>query len=141
MHRHGRQAVIFALLVTLVTSATIFIPGVPCDPMTLYQLQVGSDILLNDLRANPTLPVSKGFTFYKDTYFVNYMLQKLSNDEGLKHYTNVIYGKENGIKNGHKNIIFGNNNEVSGNNNYIFSEDFNSTAVKGTDIENHLVLD
>lgn len=60
--------------------------------MTLYQLQAGSDILLNDLRVDPSLPRTNAYKYYSDTYFVNYFLQKLANDPGLKDYSNVVMG-------------------------------------------------
>lgn len=36
--------------------------------------------------------------------------------------------------------MFSNDSTIYGNNNYIFSEDFTSTAVSKTELNNHLVL-
>jgi len=128
------------LMVVGITPAIIYIPGVPVDQMTLYQLQAACNILQNDLANNPTLPRSMAFRFYSSTYLANYFLQKVANDPGIASYNNILVGAGNAVA-GNKNIIFGNSNSVYGSNNYIFSQNFNSSAVSSGSISNNLVLD
>lgn len=108
--------------------------------MNLYQLQVACDKLTANLNLNPSLPKSKGYSFYADAYLANYFLSKVANDPGIANYQNVIYGSDNTLS-GNKNIIFGANNNVNGNYNYIFSEDFDSSQLNPNSLNNNLVLD
>ena len=89
------KAVIPTLIMTILlfvssNSAVIYIPGVPVNSMTLYQLQVACNILQDRLNQDPSL--SNGFQLYADTYLANYFLQKIANDPGIAAYNNVIYG-------------------------------------------------
>lgn len=122
------------------SAALIYIPGVPVNPLTLYQLQVACNILQADLNNYPSLPSTYAYNFYGDVYLANYFLTQVANDPGIVNYNNVLYGANN-IAAGNKNIIFGNGNTVSGSNNYIFSSDFNGTAVSSDSLNSNLVLD
>lgn len=133
-------ALVLLLLVSNISPAVIYIPGIPVDQMTLYQLQAACNILQSDLDNNPHLPQSMAFRFYSDTYLANYFLQKVANDPGIASYNNVIAGGNNAVG-GNKNIIFGNSNTVLGHQNYIFSQNFDSTKVSDEGINNNLVLD
>ena len=128
------------LLVWGSSSAMIYIPGVPVNPLTLYQLQVACNILQADLNNFPSLPQAYAYNFYGDVYLANYFLKQVANDPGILNYNNVLYGSGN-TASGNKNIVFGNGNQVSGSNNYIFSEGFSSSAVSSGDINSNLVLD
>ena len=88
-----RFLVIIGLLLLSCNSAVIYIPGVPVNSMTLYQLQIACDQLQNNLNSDPTL--SNSFKVYADTYLANYFLQKIANDPGIAAYNNVIYGDGN----------------------------------------------
>ena len=112
---------IVLLLIASASPAMIYIPGIPVNSMTLYQLQVACNNLQDSLNANPHLPPSMAFKFYSDVYLANYFLQKVANDPGITAYNNVLAGEQNTVNNGNKNIIFGNGNQVTGNNNYVFS--------------------
>lgn len=114
-----RFLVIIGLLLLSCNSAVIYIPGVPVNSMTLYQLQVACDQLQNNLNSDPTL--SNSFKVYADTYLANYFLQKIANDPGIAAYNNVIYGDGNQIHQGNKNIVFGTGNSLKGSYNYVFS--------------------
>ena len=96
-------------MIISINCAVIYIPGVPVNSMTLYQLQVACNNLQNRLNSDPSL--SDGFSLYGDTYLANYFLQKIANDPGIAAYNNVIYG-ENNTAQGNKNIIFGAGNSV-----------------------------
>lgn len=134
--------VLLVLLVVDITPAMIYIPGVPVNSMTLYQLQVACNMLQNDLNRNPSLPRSSGYKLYSDTYLANYFLQKVANDPGIASYNNVIYGAGNSVVKGNKNIIFGHGNTVAnGSNNYVFSQNFDSSQVNTSTNQNNLVLD
>ena len=128
------------LMIVGISPAVIYIPGVPVNQMTLYQLQAACNILQADLNANPSLPQAMAYRLYSDTYMANYFLQKVANDPGIASYNNVMVGGNNTLA-GNKNIIFGNNNAVSGNQNYIFSQNFNSSALSSGSVSNNLVLD
>jgi len=127
------------LLIVGTTPAMIYIPGVPVDSMTLYQLQVACNMFQDRLKADPSL--SDSFQLYGDAYLTNYFLQKVANDPGIAQYNNVLYGEQNSVNHGNKNIIFGNGNKVAGSSNYIFSSDFDSSQVSSGSITNNLVLD
>ena len=128
-----------ALLFLVVSPAMVYVPGIPVDSMTLYQLQVACNTLQDRLNTYPDLPRSQGYKMYSDVYLVNYFLQKVANDPGIAYYNNIIYGAGNSIENGNKNIIFGNGNAVKGSNNYVFSSNFDPSTSSSTD--QNLVLD
>lgn len=128
------------LLIFAVSSALIYIPGIPVDQMNLYQLQVASDYLQNDLNSNFGKPTQNNTKTYAYSYMVNYFLQKLVNDPGIANYTNVIAGSANTVV-GNKNIIFGNNGKVLGDKNYVFSQNFDSTKVTTGNFNDNLILD
>lgn len=132
--------IILAILTWSVTPALIYIPGVPVNPMSLYQLQAACNMLQRDLNIDPSLPQSMAYNYYAGTYLSNYFLQQVANDPGIVNYNNIIYGANNTAA-GNKNIMFGNGNKVVGNNNYIFSQGFNSSAISNSSISNNLVLD
>ena len=111
---------LIAVLVGVVSPAMIYIPGIPVNPMSLYQLQIASNMLQERLNQYPHLPQSQAFNMYADVYRTNYFLQKVASDPGIAAYNNVVYGSNNGVG-GNKNIVFGHNNNVIGNNNYVFS--------------------
>ena len=115
------QPLALLLLVASISPAMIYIPGIPVNSMSLYQLQVACNMLQDSLNANPHLPSYMGHHFYSRVYLANYFLQKVANDPGVAAYNNVLVGEQNTVNNGNKNIIFGNGNGVSGNNNYVFS--------------------
>ena len=131
---------ILVLMLAGISPAVIYIPGIPVDQMTLYQLQAACNILQTDLVNNPTLPRSMAYRLYSDTYLANYFLQKVANDPGIASYNNVLVGGGNSVA-GNKNIIFGNNNQVTGNQNYIFSQNYNSSSANPDSTNNNLVLD
>ena len=131
---------LLVLMVVGISPAMIYIPGIPVDQMTLYQLQAACNILQTDLVNNPTLPRSMNYRLYSDTYLANYFLQKLASDPGIASYNNVIAGATNYVA-GNKNIIFGNNNQVNGSHNYIFSQNYNSSSASPDSVNNNLVLD
>ena len=112
MIKLAQTLLVVLLLVVGTTPAMIYIPGVPVNSMTLNQLQIACNILQNRLNSDPSL--SDSFQLYGDTYLVNYFLQKVANDPGLAQYNNVIYGEQNKVQSGNKNIIFGKGNTVSG---------------------------
>jgi len=128
------------LLIFAVSSALIYIPGIPVDQMNLYQLQVASNMLESDLINNLGKPTQNNSRTYVNAYTVNYFLQKLANDPGIANFNNVVAGSGATVV-GSKNIIFGNNNQLTGNNNYIFSQNFNSSKLSSGPISNNLVLD
>lgn len=111
---------ILMLATPLVSPALIYIPEIPVNPLTLYQLQVACNILQADLNYDPRLPFRYANYYYKDVYLANYFLQQVANDPGIVNYNNILYGADNGVA-GNKNIIFGNGNTVYGSSNYIFS--------------------
>ncbi len=131
---------LLALAVLQVFPALIYIPQIPVDPLTLYQLQVSCNILEADLNYNPNLPNRYADYYYGDVYLANYFLQKVANDPGIASYNNVLYGEGN-VVTGDKNLIFGDGNSVLGSQNYIFSSNFSSQQVSSTAISNNLVLD
>ena len=104
---------IVAILAISVQTAVIYIPGVPVNSMSLYQLQVACNMLQEDLNLNPSLPASSGYTLYSDTFLAKYFLDKVANDPGIAAYNNILYGADNTAV-GNKNIIFGNGNKVAG---------------------------
>ena len=124
----------------LVSPALIYIPEIPVNPMTLYQLQVACNILEADLNYDPRLPFKYANYYYNDVYLANYFLQQVANDPGIVNYNNILYGQNNGVV-GNKNIIFGNTNTVYGSQNYVFSQNFDSSLISNTAISNNLVLD
>ena len=112
MIKLAQTLLVVLLLVVGTTPAMIYIPGVPVNSMTLYQLQTACNMLQDRLNSDPSL--SDSFQLYGDTYLVNYFLQKVANDPGIAQYNNVIYGEQNKVNSGNKNIIFGKGNSVSG---------------------------
>lgn len=127
------------LLIVGSSPALIYIPGIPVDQMTLYQLQAACNILEYNLDSNPTLPQSKAYKIYGDTYLANYFLQKLVADPGIASYNNVLVGNNISMS-GNKNIIFGNQIALNGSQNYVFTQNFNSSAISQEAINNNLVL-
>ena len=80
------------LLVVSTSPAMIYIPGIPVNSVTLYQLQVACNMLQESLNANPHLPSHLAYKFYSHVYLANYFLQKVANDPGIAAYNNVLVG-------------------------------------------------
>ena len=62
---------LFKLILT-VSSAMIFIPGIPVDQDNLFKLQVASNFLENDLNSNFGKPSQSNFQTYAYSYMTNF---------------------------------------------------------------------
>lgn len=131
---------LFAVFFLLVSPALIFIPNIPVNQMTLFQVQVACDRLESELRTKYGTLLQDNMLLYAKVYLANFFLQQLSSDPGISSYSNVVFGS-NTVTTGSKNIIIGSNGTIVGNFNYVFSQNFNSNAVEGQSINNSLVLD
>lgn len=136
--RYSKLLALILFLITISTSALIYIPNVQIDPILIYQTQVACDRLEASLRATYGTINQNALDYYIKTYAANFFLQQLTNSQQLRAYNNVLVGSNNTI-NGSKSLIIGNNNNVLGTGNYVFSQNFNSAAAGSTG--NDLVLD
>ena len=64
---------LFKLILT-VSSAMIFIPGIPVDQDNLFKLQVASNFLENDLNSNFCKRSQSNFQTYAYSYMTNFFL-------------------------------------------------------------------
>lgn len=136
--RYSKLLALILFLITISTSALIYIPNVQIDPILIYQTQVACDRLEASLRATYGTINQNALDYYIKTYAANFFLKQLTNSQQLRAYNNVLVGSNNTI-NGSKSLIIGNNNNVLGTGNYVFSQNFNSAAAGATG--NDLVLD
>ena len=126
------------LLIVGCSSAVIYIPGVTVDPIIIYQAQTAINRLQANLRATYGTAMQDSFDYYAKTWAANYFLQRLTQSEQLKPYSNIISGQNNTVTSS-SSLIIGSNNQVAGNGNYVFTSNFNSAAAGATG--NDLVID
>lgn len=129
---------ILLVLLSLCSSAVIYIPEVTVDPMIIYHAQTAINRLQAGLRATYGTAMQDSFDYYAKTWAANYFLQQLTQSEQLKPYSNIIVGQNNTAA-ATSTLIIGNNNQVVGSGNYVFTSNFNSAAAGATG--NDLVID
>ena len=132
------QMACFALFISLISPAYIFLQGVEVDPIILSQVQVACDRLQRTLQTTYGTASANSVNYYIRTYAADFFLKKLSAQPNIAQYNNIIEGG-NSTVNGNRNMIIGNNANVNGNSNYVFSNTYANKA--GVPTENSLILD
>ena len=128
----------FALFISLISPAYIFLQGVEVDPIILSQVQVACDRLQWALQTTYGTAAANSINYYIRTYAADFFLKKLSAQPNIAQYNNIIEGGNSAV-NGNRNMIIGNNANVNGNSNYVFSNTYANKA--GVPTENSLILD
>ena len=140
--KKSAQLIAFFLLLTIGSSALIFLTGIPINQAVFIKAQVALDKWESRLNKTYKTEYENSEKIKNDTDLVKDKLDDVSKQ--LSAYNNVVVGSRNALL-GSKNIIMGNSNKIYGAGNFILTSNFNSlnrtNAAPNSQMSNTLVND